>query len=338
MIPFLILTVYAPATNTADLSILLHSDEDVGCAGGWRNLLTVLYWNFSGIDSASTSAGEVVRPGYNYPRGLLACVFIVLATYMLPLLAVTVVNKPPYGSWEDGSFASIAKAQGGRWLAGLVAVAGIIGNAGMHVAEMFEDAWQLHGMAEVKLVPRIFSYRHPYFQTPWTCIGVQIVIISLLQAFDFQVIVCIDNFFSVIGVLLELIAFIHLRFTRADMVRPYKIPLSNIMVTAALMPVLCLGVVVAIASLSGSIVPLSINLGGLLFGVLGALVAMHRYEDLRYTPKGHHSQIVRTMAHHVAAEEQKQPLSPEESTSAANTPEGSSIFLSSAAVVATSSK
>jgi len=293
MVPFLILTVYAPASNPVELSTLFHSEEDASWGGGWRDLLTVLYWNFSGIDSASTSAGEVIRPGYHYPRGLLACVFIILITYMVPLLAVTIVNKPPYESWEDGSFASIARAQGGRWLADLVAIAGIIGNAGMHIAEMFEDAWQLHGMAEVNLVPRIFRYRHPYFQTPWACITIQIVIISLLQAFDFQVIVCIDNFFSVIGVLLELLAFVYLRYSKPDMARPFKIPLSNTMLTAVLAPVFSLGVIVVVASLTGSLVSLCINIGGLLIGVLGTLVAMYRYEDLRYTPKDGHSELIR---------------------------------------------
>ena len=32
----------------------------------WSDLVTILYWNLSGFDCASTFAGEVVRPGRTF--------------------------------------------------------------------------------------------------------------------------------------------------------------------------------------------------------------------------------------------------------------------------------
>jgi len=235
----------------------------------------VLYWNYSGIDSASTSAGEVGNPQSDYPLALLTCVALITLTYMIPLACATIVNKPSYESWADGDFAVIAHDQVGRWLAGWVAVAGVIGNAGMHVAEMFEDSWQLHGIAEVGLAPKCFSYKHPRFQTPWPCIIVQIIIIIVLQAFEFNTIVCIDNFFSVIGVILEIVAFLHLRYTRPDLQRPYRVPVSSkTTLTIALIPVLILSGVVAIAGLLDSRASIIINTTVLVLGVVFSWVML----------------------------------------------------------------
>ncbi|GAB5369833.1 hypothetical protein AAMO2058_001440300 [Amorphochlora amoebiformis] len=270
LLPFLILSIAGPAMNPIRVSNLFLMEKETTWSENWANLLNVLYWNFSGIDSASTSAGEVVNPSRDVPKGLIACVGLTTITYLIPLVSISLVNRPSYQGWEDGDFSSIAEQQVGRWLTIWIACAGVVGNAGMYVAEMFEDSWQLHGMAEVGLAPPIFKYRHPRLQTPWTCIFLQMGIISVVQAFDFDVILCIDNFFSVASVLLEIVAFLYLRYTRPHLPRPYRLPLSNIGATILMIPIIILGILVAFAGLTNSLSSLIINVGTLVLGIIGA--------------------------------------------------------------------
>jgi len=283
--PFFLLAVLGPSLNESHASNLLAIRTDADWSSGYSPLLNTLYWNFSGIDSASTSAGEVINPRRNFPRGLLACVALTTFTYLIPLLAAASVNNPDYKTWEDRAFYDIAEQQVGGWLRIWIGIAGVVGNAGMYVAEMFEDSWQLQGMAEVSLVPSLFRYRHPRFRTPINAILIQVVIICLLQAFSFNVIVCIDNFFAVISVLLELIAFVVLRVKRPDLPRPYKVPIHNTyLLVAALSPIFALGLLVAFAGLTESVATISINLSVLVFGIVCALVMVY-YKYSKYVPR-----------------------------------------------------
>ncbi len=57
--------------------------------------------------------------------------------------------------------------QGGQPLLYLVLISTILGNMGIFIANVFEDAWQLTGMAEQGLLPHVFSKRMKKFDTPY---------------------------------------------------------------------------------------------------------------------------------------------------------------------------
>ncbi len=286
LLPFVVLSAYGLFALPKRWGVLLEADSGATW-DDWSSLISVLYWNFSGFDSMSTCAGEVRDPGRSYTRGLAGCVGLTVLTYIVPLSVAAVVDRPSVDTWTDGSFATIARDQVGVWLMAWIAVAAGVGNFGMFVAEMFEDAWQLNGMACVGVVPRIFSYRHPRFQTPWTCILLQFLIISGLQAFDFSVILCIDNFFSVIATVLEILAFLYLRYAHPQLHRPFRIPLSNTAATLLVLPMLLLGLVVAVVGLLDGWVSFGINIGFLVFSIV-SYYAMQRYFRVEYEGLAEH--------------------------------------------------
>jgi amino acid transporter len=273
LIPFAVLACSGLARNPK-WSRLLETESDTEWSD-WSVLVGVLYWNFSGMDSMSTCAGEVLNPGRSYSRGLTVCIFLTILTYLIPLCVAAAVNEPAYQEWTDGSFATIARMQGGFWLMAWIAAVSVVGNFGMPVAEMLKDSMQLNGMATAGMVPKIFAYRHPKFGTPWTCIGVQLVIICLLQAFDFNVILCIDNFFSVLGALLEVIAYLHLKRTRPELAWHFN--LSVISSFVCMVPTLLIGILVAGIGLSDSVVGLGVNLSFLVFGVVLYYFVRHSF-------------------------------------------------------------
>merc|ERR1711964_282761 len=120
------------------------------------------------------------------------------------------------------------------------------GNMGMYIAEMFEDAWQLYGMAECGMIPAFFGKRSEQFGTPINSVLFSYVIICILQLFKFGDNLAINNFFSCASCVLELLSFLKLRWDKPDnqLTRPYKVPLSNRAALAALVIPLTLGLVV----------------------------------------------------------------------------------------------
>ena len=130
---------------------------------------------------------------------------------------------------DDGecSWSCIARQVGGEWLMFWVLISSIAGNAGMYIAEMFEDSWQLLGMAEQGMMPKFLAKRHPTFDTPVNAVLSSYVLIAGLCYFDFMDNLSINNFFSCFSCLLEIFAFIKLRFYNPELPRPFRVPLDS---------------------------------------------------------------------------------------------------------------
>jgi len=200
----------------------------------WSVGLSTLYWNMSGFDCASTFAGEVADSGTTYPRALFASVGVVIVCYVLPLF-VAAGADPDWDCWTDGSLVSSALTIcGSAWLAAWITGSSALSNWGLFAAELLEDSYQLLGMAEMGLAPRIFARTSRVTGTPLNAMFLQFIIIGLLVAFDFNAILCIDNFFASSASILEFFAIVRLRTSQPDLARPYRIPLSTASLAAFL--------------------------------------------------------------------------------------------------------
>jgi amino acid transporter len=289
MAPFLLLSIMA--IPKADVSFWVQSksyaDMDLDL------FLSVLYWNFSGFDCVSTFAGEVENPGKAYPRALFLSMPLLVLTYLIPLSMASAVPSTHWENWSDGDFSLIAKEIGGSWLGMWIVVSTIIGSWGLFVSELLEDSYQLLGMAEMGLVSKVFAKRHPVHDTPWHAIVFQLLIIGVLVAFNFNAIIAIDNFFSVISSLLEFAAAVKLRHSRPDMLRPYKAPFSDVgLLVFLLMPSL-LGLYIIWLQLSGGsifsiiIIAVALAIGPMLAYCAGDLEESVNLVATNSTPGGH---------------------------------------------------
>lgn len=241
----------------------------------WGKLLSVLYWNVSGWDCASTFAGEVKEPGKTYPRGLALALLIMLAAYAVPLFAAAGCDAAgDWREWQDGSFAAIADGVGGRWLGVLIIASSALGNWGLFASELLEDSYQLLGMAEAGMAPRFFGRRHPRLHTPVNAILFQFGIIAVLIGFDFNTILTIDNFFSAAQAALEFAACVKLRVSRPELERPFRMPLNTCGVVLLLLVPTALSFATAYACVAASAGAALVNglalLGGLaLYAAVG---------------------------------------------------------------------
>ncbi|POM69912.1 Hypothetical protein PHPALM_13759, partial [Phytophthora palmivora] len=159
----------------------------------WSLLINTLFWNFNGAVGMSVFGGEVSNPGHTYPRALLISVLLVALTYLVPLYGATVFNSPHWTTWEEGSFSSIAEGIGGSFLSNWVVLATFCSNAGMYIAELFCDSFQILGMAECGLAPAFLAARNKRFNTPHNAVFASLVIILVLIKFEFDEILGMTN-------------------------------------------------------------------------------------------------------------------------------------------------
>jgi len=268
--PFLLLSIM----GLAKANPARWSETTADGTVDWTTLLSVLYWNVSGWDCASTFAGEVIAPGRTYPRGLALALVLMLLAYALPLFAASGCDAAgDWREWSDGSFAAIAQGIGGQWLGILIVASSALGNWGLFASELLEDSYQLLGMAEVGMAPRFFGRRHPRCHTPVNAILFQFCIIVVLIGFDFNTILTVDNFFSATQALLEFAACIKLRISRPDLERPFRVPLPTWGMMLLLVPPSVLSIAVALACVADSVGAATVNFVALLGGgMLYALV------------------------------------------------------------------
>ena len=206
-------------------------------------------------------------------------------TYLIPLSVAASADEPKWEYWENGWFSVIATKQGGVWLGAWIVFASFLGNFGMYVAELFEDSWQLCGMADAGLAPQMFSRRHGKYGSPWVSIAFTVAIIAALVAFDFSTILVIDNFFSAASAMLEIIAFLKLRRSAPHLVRPYRVPIENFsrLLVAFFVPS-ALGLLIMVCSFAPNWASVAINSGALVAGVV-LYYAMKRWGKTSYSYK-----------------------------------------------------
>lgn len=229
----------------------------------WNLYLNTLFWNLNYWDSISTLAGEVENPKKTLPKSLFYALFLVVLSYLFPLLTGTGAIPLDRDLWTDGYFSDIAKILGGVWLSWWIQAAVAMSNMGMFVAEMSSDSFQLLGMAERGLLPEFFAKRSRY-GTPLFGILFSASGVVLLSWLSIQEIVAAENFLYCFGMILEFIAFVRLRIKNPAASRPYKIPVGTAgAILMCIPPTILICTVLALSSLKVMVISICAVIIGL---------------------------------------------------------------------------
>ncbi|CAL9075311.1 unnamed protein product [Musa textilis] len=220
-----------------------------GRGNNWRLFFNTLFWNLNFWDNASTMAGEVERPERTFPTALLSAGLMTSLGYLLPLMAGTGALDAPQDAWGNGFFADIAGSIAGRWLKYWIEVGAVLSAIGLYEAQLSSSAFQLLGMANLRLLPRIFASRAKWFLTPWAGILASSLITLAISFMSFNDIINSANFLYSLGMLMEFAAFLWLRKNEPNLKRPYRVPMRLPgLVLLCLVPSAFLIFVMAIAS------------------------------------------------------------------------------------------
>jgi amino acid transporter len=230
MSPFFILCVLAIPTLDPRRWLLapvtsITTDDDVMAAGffpdpvwagiAWRPLLNNLFWNLNSFDVGASFAGEVRDPDRVFPRAMFLSVALVVVSYIFPLAAALGAVDSDQQDWSAGYFTTISVKVGGPWLGAWMVFAAAISNLALFQAELSGDAFQLMGMADRGMIPKVFTKRSR-FGTPENGILLGTVVIMALSVADFDALVEMLNFAYSLSLLMEFAAFVKLRITEPD--------------------------------------------------------------------------------------------------------------------------
>jgi amino acid transporter len=263
--PFLAMILIAimrkPAANS--LMAPLHP---VDVEGG----ILIAMWNYMGWDNLSTIADEVDRPQRTYPLAMFSSVILVIASYLLPVMAVAVARVDP-GIWSTGSWVDAGQALGGSSLALAVAAAGMIGALGTFASLMLSFTRLPAVMATDGYLPHIFARHQKKTGAPWVAILACAVAWAACLPLGFFRLLILDVLLTGLSILLEFGALIALRIREPHLPRPYRIPgglLAVIGISAPPSVLLVLSLVRDRSELVGTTNELVIGVGIILLGIV----------------------------------------------------------------------
>ncbi|KAL0460494.1 UNVERIFIED_CONTAM: putative polyamine transporter [Sesamum latifolium] len=142
-----------------------------------------------------------------------------------PLLVATGATPLDQEKWVDGYFADLALMIAGNWLKIWIEIGAVLSVIGLYEAQLSSCAYQILGMADIGVVPRLFGARSKWFNTPWVGILVSTLVAVAVSYLNFPDIISSVNFSYSLGMLLEFASFLWLRRKFAEANRPYKVPL-----------------------------------------------------------------------------------------------------------------
>lgn len=205
-----------------DAEIMTDDDDGAGFLPNpsfagvhWRPLLNSLFWNLNSFDVGASFAGEVRDPERVFPRAMFLAVILTVLSYVIPLASGLGGMDSHQEDWNAGYFATVATTIGGSWLGIWTVFASAVSNIALFEAEMSGDAYQLMGMADRGLIPKLFTKRSR-FDTPENGIILNTFVIILMSVADFEQLVEMLNFAYSLAFLMEFAAFIKLRIDEPD--------------------------------------------------------------------------------------------------------------------------
>jgi len=190
----------------------------------WRPFLNNIFWNVNSFDSAANLSKEVKNLKECFTRGMLQAIIFCALSYLLPLIVALGAVETKQEDWVDGYIATVAIDIVGKWLGQWMVVAAGISNIGLFIAELSADSYQLMGMAEKGLWPKIFAHRSRFDTPTYSILLCYFVILSLLFN-DYNELLAIMNFNYAISLIMEYAAFIKLRLRKHD--REYLTPIFH---------------------------------------------------------------------------------------------------------------
>jgi amino acid transporter len=264
--PFALVVVLAPFKMGALADThAAPAASSLGLIGG----VLVAMWNNMGWDNASTIAQEVERPQRTYPRAMIAAVILVALTYVLPFAAVYLTGTPSSLFGEDGSWATVAGAVGGKiagfeWLRLLIVLGGMMSGFGMFNALVMSYSRLPLVMAWDGMLPKVFGKTSKRTNAPWVAIIACAFCWALCLGLGFKRLITLDIMLYGASLMLEFVTLVVLRIKEPGLKREFRVPggLTGA-VLAGVFPLLLL--LLAVVESNRETV---LGMNGLLFGAL----------------------------------------------------------------------
>ena len=220
--------------------------------GGMAVGLSIALWNYIGWDNASTVQGEVRDATRSYPRALAIALPLVIAGYLVPLLAA--LSATDWTTWVEGGWPQIALAAGGAagpLLATWIALGGMVSALALFNALLLAYSRIPFVMATDGLLPSAIA-RTDARGTPRVAVLFAAVCYSVFMLLPFGGLVIADVLLYSLALMLELGSLVALRVREPELRGAFRIPLgTGAVAVLALFPFSVLLLVVTLSFADG---------------------------------------------------------------------------------------
>jgi basic amino acid/polyamine antiporter, APA family len=153
--------------------------------------MIAVLWAYEGWQFGTYSAGEVIEPQKNFPRSFLLGSLILVALYLIAVLAYLFALGPAAATGSDAIAAAAVVAVLGPWAGKLVALTILISTFSAANSVILTAPRVFYAMAKDNLFFKKLAEVHPRFQTP----AAAIVALGIWSA----VLACAGKFSELIG-------------------------------------------------------------------------------------------------------------------------------------------
>jgi amino acid transporter len=223
LLPAAVLVALGLFTMTRAPWLPLVSERET-LAGGLGLGLAVVMWNYAGWDTPSTCLGETERPERAFVRAQLTAVPLVALFYVLPIAVALASGRRDWTVWKTGALPIVAAGIGGDWLGHVVAVGAVISTGGLFASLLLTNSRLPFVLARDGLMPAPIGALSTRTGVPWVAVVVSALFYALFAAFSFRQLIVLDVWLYSLSLLVELAAFLRLRRSAPDLVRPWRVP------------------------------------------------------------------------------------------------------------------
>ena len=186
---------------------------------------SIVFFAYIGFDAVSTAAGEAKNPQRDMPIGILGSlvictiIYIIVCAVLTGMVPYTMLGTPKPVSTALEAYPSLL------WLKTLIELGAIAGLSSVILVMLMAQPRIFYTMSRDGLLPKVFGKVHTRFQTPY--IGTVIVGVVAAALAGFLPINLLGEMVSM-GTLLAFATVcagvLILRFTKPDLVRPFRVP------------------------------------------------------------------------------------------------------------------
>jgi amino acid transporter len=253
LLPFALITIIGLARQGAP-GAALATARDLGQHGSNSLLalgLSTVLWNYCGFDNVSTFAGEVDSPQRNYPRALALALPLIVAAYLLPLLAGIARTTDP-GIWNESfGWPAIAREIGGNWLGIIVALAALCSAYSLFNSQLLYVSRLPYAMAREGWLPHVLARCSQATGMPTLALFACCAVSAGFAALPFGKLIVLDILLYSGSLSMQFAALMVLRRKRPEMARPFRIPGGWAVIFLAVLAPMFLSAIVLATSLSG---------------------------------------------------------------------------------------
>jgi basic amino acid/polyamine antiporter, APA family len=243
-------------------------------SAGVISAAAIIFFAYIGFDAVSTGSEEAKNPSKDLPLAIIGSLVIATVFYILASLgAVGLLPTDQLGESDAPLAQALDAGAGLGWAAAILAAGAVVAITSVMLVILYGQTRIFFAMCRDGLMPERLADVHPRYGTPAKLtIGLGILIAILAALVPLSEIVKLVNIGTLFAFVLVNVGVIVLRYTRPEMPRPFRVPLSPVL------PIL--GIAFAVFLMVD--LPLSTWIRFVIWLAIGALIyAVYGYRNSR---------------------------------------------------------